>query len=184
MSQQLPTRRVFFRGRQTGSGLELGRLSDDAHATDVPSGVGVVGSVRMSATDQTVQEDARQIRWSCARCCSSRSGRQGRRSTCSAKPTASCRWVSTTAVDHAPTANVTLQMECGPGCKGARRSDADIHGRGHGAAEWSHLKVPLGCFANAGAHMDSITQPFELSSAGPFEVSVANIRLETGHGSP
>jgi hypothetical protein len=28
--------------------------------------------------------------------------------------------------------------------------------------------------------MDSITQPFELNSAGQFEVSVANIRLETG----
>jgi beta-glucosidase len=82
-------------------------------------------------------------------------------------------------VDQPPTSNVTLLMECGPDCKGS----VDLTKTFAGAArtgEWSHVKVPLACFANSGTHMDAITQPFELSSAGQFALSVANIRLESG----
>ena len=46
--------------------------------------------------------------------------------------------------------------------------------------QWAHLRVPLSCFARAGARMEAITQPFEINSAGPFELSVTNIQLETG----
>jgi hypothetical protein len=31
--------------------------------------------------------------------------------------------------------------------------------------------------------MDAITQPFAINSAGPFELSVTNIQLETGSDS-
>jgi Galactose-binding domain-like len=71
-------------------------------------------------------------------------------------------------------------MECGPGCKGSvdlTKTFANTVRPG----EWSHVKVPLACFANSGiTHMDAITQPFELSTTGQFAVSVANIRLESG----
>ena len=82
-------------------------------------------------------------------------------------------------VDQAPTSNVLLQMECGPGCRGAVDLTKTFANAPR-TAVWSHVKVPLACFANAGTHMDAITQPFELSSTGQFAVSVANIRLESG----
>jgi beta-glucosidase len=81
-------------------------------------------------------------------------------------------------VGLAPTSNVTAQMECGPDCKGT--VDLTHVFMDASAGQWSHVRVPLQCFATAGVRMDSITQPFELNSAGRFELSVANIRLETG----
>lgn len=168
--------RVFFAGGKPGSGWRwvAGR---DAHLADVPSGVGVVGSVQMSATDRAAQEDARRIRWS-------------------GKAAASVGLISTKPIDLqresngqlsigfdyevslAPASNVTARLECGPDCKGTVDLTKVFTDARPG--QWSHLKVPLQCFAAAGANMDSITQPFELNSAGPFELSVASIRLETG----
>jgi beta-glucosidase len=131
----------------------------------------------MSATDRAVQEDARQISWS-------------------GRGTASVGLVSSTPinlqretngqlslgfdykVEHAPTSNVTVEMACGPGCKGP--VDLTRSFISAAAGQWRHVKVPLQCFANAGAHMDAIAQPFALSSTGQFGLSVANIRLETG----
>ena len=168
--------RIFFAAGKPGSGWRW-VLSEGTHLADVPSGVGVVGSVRMSATDRTVQEDARQIRWD-------------------GKTAAAVGLLSTTPINlqresngqlsvgfdykvgHAPASNVAAQMECGPGCKGT--VDLTRIFTNAAAGQWRHVKVPLQCFATTGAHMDSITQPFELASAGPFELSIANIRLETG----
>ena len=46
--------------------------------------------------------------------------------------------------------------------------------------QWRHVKVPLQCFAAAGARLEAVMQPFEISSNAPFGLSVANIALETG----
>jgi beta-glucosidase len=168
--------RVFFAAGQPGSGWRW-VAGVDTRLMDVPSGVGVVEGVRMSATDRAIQEDARQISWS-------------------GKGTASVGLVSRMPinlqretngqlslgfdykVEHAPTSNVTVEMACGPGCKGP--VDLTRSFTGATAGQWGHVKVPLQCFANAGAHMDAIAQPFGLSSTGQFGLSVANIRLETG----
>ena len=153
-------------------------MSEDAHAAAVPSGVGVVGSVRMSATDRAVQEDARQIRWNARTAASV--GLTSRVPVNLQRETDGRLSVGFDyRVDQAPTSNITLQMECGPGCK----DSVDLTKTFASAVrpgEWSRMKVPLACFANTGMHMDAITQPFELSSAGQFSVSVANIRLGSG----
>jgi beta-glucosidase len=83
-------------------------------------------------------------------------------------------------VDQAPTSNVTLRMDCGPGCKGSVDLTETFVNTGR-PGEWSHVKVPLACFANGAiTRMDAITQPFELSTTGQLALSVANIRLESG----
>jgi beta-glucosidase len=168
--------RMFFVAGKPGPGWSW-TVSEDAHATSIPAGVGVVGSLRMSATDRAVQEDARQITWN---------AKAANAGLATKVPINLQRETNGQLslgfdyrIDHAPTTNVILQMECGPGCKG----NVDLTKTFANAArtgEWSHVKVPLACFANAGTHMDAITQPFELSSAGQFAVSVANIRLESG----
>jgi beta-glucosidase len=166
---------VFFVAGKPGPGWSW-MVSEDAHATTVPSGVGVVGRVRMSATDRAAQEDARQIRWNGA----ATAGLASRVPINLQRETNGQLSVGFDyRVDQAPTSNVTLQMECGPGCTGTVELTKTFSTTTR-PGEWSHVKVPLACFANAGTHMDAITHAFELSSAGQFAVSVANIRLESG----
>jgi beta-glucosidase len=137
----------------------------------------VVDGVRMTATDKAAQEDAQRITWDGA-------------------GTASVGLATTTPIDlqretngqlslgfdfkiaHAPTAAVVASVECGPACRGS----VDLTNTLSKAAvgQWTHLRVPLSCFARAGARMEAITQPFEVNSAGAFELSVTNIQLETG----
>src|SRR5882762_2555548 len=168
--------RVFFTAGKPGAGWRW-VASVDTHIADIPSGVGVVGNVRMSATDRAVQEDARQIYWN-------------------GKTAASVGLIAATPINlqreangqlsigfdykvgQPPSSNVTARMECGPDCKGA--VDLTKVFTNATAGQWNHVRVPLQCFATAGARMDSITQPFELNSAAPLELSVANIQLETG----
>lgn len=169
--------RVFFAAGRPGSGWSW-VTGEDASSTNVPSGVGVVGNIRMSATDRAVQEDARRIEWSGKEVTSV--GLTSRTPISLLRETNGQLSVGfDSKVETAPTANVTLQMECGPGCKGTVDLTKAFSGAKPG--EWSHVRVPLSCFANAGARMGSITRAFALRSAGPFSVSLANIQLETGN---
>jgi beta-glucosidase len=171
--------RVFFAAGKPGAGWSW-VVNENAHATSVPSGVGVVGNVRMSAIDRTAQEDARQIRWTAKGAAPASVGLAAKVPIDLQRETNGQLSVGFDyRVDQAPAANVTLQMDCGPGCKGSvdlTKTFADAAGAG----DWRHVRVPLACFASAGTHMDAIMQAFELGSAGVFAVSVANIRLETG----
>ncbi|MFL6601985.1 MAG: glycoside hydrolase family 3 protein [Steroidobacteraceae bacterium] len=169
--------KVFFAAGKPGSGWDW-TVSEDAHSTAVPSGVGVVGSVRMSATDRTVQEDARQIRWN-AKAATSVGLASKAPINLQRETNGQLSVGFDYRVDQAPTSNVVLQMQCGPDCKGAVDLTKTFANTTR-AGEWSHVKVPLACFANTGARMEAITQPFELSSTGQFAVSVANVRLESG----
>ena len=167
--------RVYFVAGKPGSGWSW-FVSEGTHLTDVPGGVGVVGSVRISATDRSVQEDARQIRWNAASPASV--GLASRNPISLQRETNGQLSVGFDArVDQAPTANVTLQMGCGPDCSGA----VDVTRTFAKPGGWIHVKVPLACFAGTGTRMDAITQPFALRSDGQFALSVANIQLESGN---
>jgi beta-glucosidase len=166
---------VFFVAGKPGAGWSW-IVSEEAHAAGVPGGVGVVGSVRMSATDRAVQEDARQIRWTAQAASVALAARVPVNLQRETNGQMSVGFDY--RVDQAPTANVTLQLGCGPGCKGSLELTKLFTNTAR-PGEWSHMKIPLACFANAGTRMDAI-QAFELSSAGQFTLSVANIRLESG----
>jgi beta-glucosidase len=157
--------RVFFAAGRLGSGWHW------------VAGEGVA----MSATDKSAQEDARLLSW---------------RGTTAAQ--ASLTLTGTSPIDLQREANgqlslgfdyrasapvptavgVVLSVECGTGCRGA----VPI-ARGLSAAtvgQWGHLKVPLSCFAGAGADLTRITAPFVIQASGNLNLSVANIRLESG----
>jgi len=167
---------VFFTAGKPGAGWSW-FVSEDAHPIVIPSGVGVAGEVQMSATDLAVQEDARQIRWN---------GTTGAAVGLSTNAPISLQRETNAQlslgfdyrVDRAPAANVTLRLECGPGCAGS----LDLTGALLNAPtrRWAHLKVPLRCLADAGARMEAITRAFQIDSTGQFGLSVANIRLESG----
>jgi len=131
----------------------------------------------MSATDKAAQEDAQRIIW----------GNAGPASVGLATTTAINLQRETNGqlslgfdyrIGRAPRGTVTARIECGPACRGTVDLTKTLTAAPMG--QWNHLRVPLSCFARAGARMDAVTQPFEINSTGPFELSVTNIQLETG----
>jgi beta-glucosidase len=167
---------LYFTAGTPGAGWRW-VASVDTHLADVPSGVGVVGSIRMSATDRAVQEDARQIRWS-----GETPASVGLLAAAPINLQRESNGQLSVGFDykvgHPPTAPVAAEMRCGPDCKGA--VDLTTVFNSASVGQWAHLRIPLKCFAAAGARMAAITQPFVLNSAGQFELTVADIRLETG----
>jgi beta-glucosidase len=83
-------------------------------------------------------------------------------------------------VDQAPTAPVSVMMACGPQCAGSVGLGHEL--RQAPLERWRHLKIPLACFARAGADMSHITMPFGIATHGRLVLSVANIRLQSGTG--
>ena len=83
-------------------------------------------------------------------------------------------------VQLAPTASVTARVECGPGCQGP----VDLTKAFGSAAvgQWSHLRVPLSCFASAGARMEAITQPFADQLGGTIRVECHQYPARDRHG--
>ena len=78
-------------------------------------------------------------------------------------------------VQRPPAAPVTLAMRCGDGCSG--RLDLSALLRRLPAQSRQTLKLPLACFAAAGADLRRIDQPFVLETAGDFELDLAHIRI-------
>jgi beta-glucosidase len=76
------------------------------------------------------------------------------------------------------TANVNLQVDCGAGCRGTLPVAHALAATP--AGQWGHLKVPLVCFARAGADLGHVSTPFALEASGKLTLTVANIRLESG----
>jgi beta-glucosidase len=135
--------------------------------------------VTLAATDKTAQEDARRLSW------------KGPGSAA-----ASLTLTGSSPIDLRREANgqlslgfdyrtgapltspVILSMECGAGCRGSLPIQSALSSVT--AGQWGHVKVPLNCFASAGADLSRVTAPFVVQTTARATLSVANIRLETG----
>lgn len=83
-------------------------------------------------------------------------------------------------VEKHPTKPVMLGVECGELCGG----EVDITSRlqAQPLNEWRVLRVPLRCFAAAGADMSRVTAPFRMSTDGAVILRVADVELVPGKG--
>lgn len=83
-------------------------------------------------------------------------------------------------VEKHPTKPVMLGVECGELCSG----EVDITSRLNAQPlnEWRVLRVPLRCFAAAGADMSRVTAPFRVSTDGAVILRVADVELVPGQG--
>ena len=79
-------------------------------------------------------------------------------------------------VDQAPTAPVLLGVQCGAGCRGT----VPLPLTAAPVGQWQHAKILLSCFAHRGANMGRVTSPFNIETSGALELSLSNIRLESG----
>jgi beta-glucosidase len=135
------------------------------------------GALQVTAVDRSAQEDARLLKWSGSGAATV--ALQG------ANPIDLQReangQLSLTfdyRVDAAPTAAVTVSIECGANCRGDFPIDTRL--KQATGSEWRQLKLPLHCFQTRGADLRHVTAPFALTTAGKLELSIANVRLESG----
>ena len=173
--------RTFFSGGRPGNGWHwaAGSGADSREVRELPGGVGMAGEgrLRLAATDHAAQEDARRLTWG--------GGAPAIVGLAGKAPIDLQREANGQLslgldfrVDKPATAEVNLLMECGNGCRGTLPVTAEL--RAAPAGEWRHLKIPLVCFARSGADMSRITAPFYVTTSGELELSVSNVRLETG----
>jgi beta-glucosidase len=156
--------RLFFAAGKPGPGWRW-VMSDEA------------GRLNMSATDKSAQEDARLLKWSGAG-----------PATAALAATAPIDLQRETngqlslgfdyQVGSSPSGKVTVQMDCGAQCQGPVDLTSTL--RAAPVGQWRHARIPLLCFAKAGARMAAISHPFAITSTGQLALGVANIRLETG----
>jgi len=71
-----------------------------------------------------------------------------------------------------------VPLDCGAGCRGGVPITREVAATAPG--QWGHLKMPLACFARAGADMSHVTTPFALETSGKLALTIANIHLESG----
>jgi beta-glucosidase len=173
--------RTFFAKGKPGLGWYWAAGTHDRGVLvrELPGGIGALEDhrVNVAAADKTAQEDARLMHWS---------------GTGSA-------WVGLTGntpidlqreangqlsigfdykVDSPIATRIDLRLDCGADCSGALPIAQALAAAPEG--EWAHLKIPLACFAKAGVNLGHVTTPFALQTSGRLELSVANIRLESG----
>jgi beta-glucosidase len=146
---------------------------------EFPRGVGALadGRLIMAAADKSAQEDARLLSWS-----STGPASVGLTGTSEIDLQREANGQLSLAFDYKasspPTADVTLRMDCGAGCRGIVPIAHELTATAPG--QWGHLKIPLVCFARAGADMSHVTTPFALETSGKLALTIANIHLETG----
>jgi len=75
-----------------------------------------------------------------------------------------------------------LGVECrGAGdhpCGGQLQVDEQMRAAPKG--QWTQARILLSCFEKHGASMQNVTAPFVITSTGALQMSIANVKLDTG----
>ncbi len=181
--------RVFFAAARPGQGWRWvagegavpGASALPANDTrDLPGGVGALqdNRVTLAAADKSAQEDARLIRWT-----GTGPAWIGLAANTPIDLRRAANGQLSLALDYkvnsAITYDVELRIDCGGvGCHGAVPIARDLASSPPG--QWGHLKIPLACFARAGADLSQVSTAFAIQTSGQLTLTVANIRLESG----
>ncbi len=175
--------REYFQAGRTSPGWNVAVAEGDAAHSTLATATGSTtnGVLKVSAIDRAAQEDARLLAWS----------GQGpatfliERSDpidLQREANGQLSLVFDYRVDAAPSADVTLGVECrGSGaarCAGSMPFAERLRSAPRG--EWRQARVLLSCFQQSGADMRAITAPLTLSTAGTLQLGIANVRLDTG----
>jgi beta-glucosidase len=172
---------VFFGRGQLPQGWSFVLREGSGVAIPVTGNSGGTGTgrIRSSGVDRRAQEDARAFVWD-----GSGAGlailSAGQPLDISREANGELSLVIEVQVDRAPSAPVTLAMECGVDCRGAVPAGALL--RSAPAGQWSSVAIPLRCFAAAGADMRRISAPLIIETAGPLSVRISDVRIASTGG--
>ncbi|MDQ6646180.1 MAG: exo 1,3/1,4-beta-D-glucan glucohydrolase [Pseudomonadota bacterium] len=134
------------------------------------------GQVTLAAVDYKTQEDAREITWS---------GKGGELSLHSSKPLELQRETNgdvmlslTLRADEIPASGkISLGVDCEAACRvrlPIRDALAQLP-----KGQWTTLAIPLKCFQQGGAAMQSLASPFVLESDAPMRLSLWQVGLDS-----
>lgn len=132
-------------------------------------------AVEVSTVQVNTQQDAKQVTWLAP---ASFFSRNPSRNNLAALQAAHAALLFDVVVRTAPKSPVSVSMQCGTGCQG-RVDISDALGAA-GIGQKKTMKIPLACFAKAGADMPGIEEPFHIDADAPFAAAFANIRIVSG----
>lgn len=155
-------------GKDQALGADLNR------ALKWPAGKPVV---EVETVQVNTQQDAKQVTWLAQAAFFSRNPS---RNNLAAMQVANAALLFDIVVRTAPKSPVLASMQCGTGCKGQVDIGEAVTAAGIGQKKT--IKIPLACFAKAGADMPGIEEPFRIDADAPFSAAFANIRIVSGSG--
>lgn len=80
-------------------------------------------------------------------------------------------------VDKQGKSPLWLGMQCGDNCQGK----LDITEQLSNNAQWQTLNIDLGCFAEQGVNLAQVFSPWQLSTKGDWQLSIAKLTVSTKH---
>ena len=147
-------------------------LHSDGSSKAMNSSVEQLGNIAVRTFDKAVQEDARRLSFSGpAKVSLSSAFPADLRSYQEASAALVLQLKRTGEVPD----NVMLGMDCAQSCDSALNIAPQLQAMADDS--WQTLSVDLACFGRAGADFSQIFTPVSLTSAAPFVLSLADIRL-------
>jgi beta-glucosidase len=135
-----------------------------------------IGAVSVKTFDKDVQEDARAITFSGDELAAVRLS--------AAFPSDLRSFVEKAGqlqmqikVEQSADAPLWLGMQCGDDCQGK----LDIAKQLNATNEWQTLNIDLRCFAQQGVNLGQVFSPWQLSTAAPWQVSIAKLNITSEH---
>lgn len=126
------------------------------------------------STDKVAQEDARRLKW--------KGLRPATASLAAKRPVDMSQYLGqqsvlsfTMKVDQAPTAAVTLSMQCAGECKAPMAVSERL--KSAPAGQYQDYKFDLACFVKNGASFNKLTNAFAMKSNGKLDVVIADIKI-------
>ena len=80
-------------------------------------------------------------------------------------------------VDKAGTSPLWVGMQCGDDCQGK----LDITEQLNNDAQWQTLNIDLACFAKQNVNLGQVFSPWQLSTEGDWQLSIAKLAVSTEH---
>lgn len=166
---------IYFRAGRAAAPWSLGLRDAQGELRVTTTTAASPGSVlSLRSVDVAAQEDAKQLIWSGkaagSLAISGRAVDLSRQSN--GDVTLSVRY----RVDQAPGGKVQMAVGCGTDCAGTL--DVTDLLRKAPVGSFSTLKIPLKCFAGAGAKMDRVEAPLILTSSSTLGLTFTDVKLE------
>lgn len=166
---------IYFRAGRAAAPWSLSLMDEKGDLRVTTTSADSPGQVMtLRSVDVAAQEDAKQLTWK-------GNGRgtlaiTGRATDLSRQSNGDVTIALRYRLDAAPTEPVVMGMACGPACTATLDITDTLKKATVGA--WSVVKIPLKCFAAAGAKMDRIEAPVALSTTGKMTVTFTDIKLD------
>ncbi|KKL45034.1 hypothetical protein LCGC14_2359730, partial [marine sediment metagenome] len=173
VTEQLEDLVLFERAVKAPWSLQL--QSGEQQKTMVSSRA-AVGAVSVKTFDKDVQEDARAITFTGEQLAAVR--------LMAAFPSDLRSFVEKQGqlqmqikVDKAGTSPLWLGMQCGDDCQGK----LDITERLNNDAQWQTVNIDLACFAEQNVNLGQVFSPWQLSTQGDWQLSIAKLTVSSKH---